>query len=109
MSEQIDTRREAMVEISVERLFAIVKAIYDDGLSGSVLERYGREVVLMTREQAGRWHAFVDHEISASLPPDLDVRRPDFAARRTKLVGPRVKEVMGGGAGGDTPHCTTRP
>ena len=108
MGESVDTEREAMVEVSVERLFAIVKAIHDDNLNVPILERYGDEVFLMTRQQADRWHAFVDREIAIAPLPASDARLSEFVARRTKLVGPRLKEIMGGGAGGDTPHCTPR-
>jgi hypothetical protein len=102
------TTPEPMVEITVDRLFSIVKAIYDDNLEDEIIRRYGKEVFLLTGEQATRWHSFVDVNIASTPPADTGVDTQGYAAHVTKLVGPRLKGVMGAAGGPNTPHCTPR-
>lgn len=94
------------VAVKVSKLLPIIKSLYDDNLSDAVMQRYGEEILLLTKEQAVRWHSFVDTEVDETAPPSNNVTRSRRAANTGRLVGPRLKSTMGTTRGVDTPNCT---
>lgn len=105
MSEPITQKNETLVEVKVGRLFDIIKAIYDDNLSKPIIDRFGEEVFLLTKDQADRWHSFVKSDLVTVPPLGQDTPTQGFAAHKPKLVGPKLKGAMGAAGGADTPHC----
>jgi hypothetical protein len=80
------------VQVPVERLFKIVKALIESGLADAVVERFKDQFVLVQLDQAEIFKAFVEAEVAQSVT--ASGRESVDSARAMNTAAARLREVM---------------
>ena len=104
MSNGADKPNDAMVEVRVERLFAVIRALIKGGLADAVVERYKDQVVLIPLDQMQSFENFVNARLE-EIDSAATAAAGNASLGQPNTFSANLRAVMPSGGFG---HCTRR-